>query len=77
MEGSRPACGPFIRPDDAGTESASIVRTFLWLKTTAANPQLLADQVSQLLVQPSKPPASYSPAARASSTPPGFSVSPS
>ena len=51
VKGSRPACGPFIRPDDAGTESLSIVRTFLWLKTTAANPQLLADQVSQLLVQ--------------------------
>ena len=32
VKGSRPVCGPFIRPDDAGTESPSIVRTFLWLK---------------------------------------------
>ena len=41
------------------------------VETTAADPQLLADQVSQLLVQPLEAAASCCHPARASSTPPG------
>jgi hypothetical protein len=45
--------GPFNRPDDVGTKSTAIVRTFaVASETTTANPELIQTQVASLLVQP-------------------------
>ena len=42
--------GPFQRPNDVGTESTAIVRTFtVASETTTANPELLQTQVASLL----------------------------
>ena len=53
LKGSRLVCGPFSVLTTWVTKSTSIVRTFIMAsETSAANPELLQEQVANRLVQP-------------------------